>query len=331
MFNSKSILITGGTGSFGIKFVHKILKDYKPKRLVIYSRDELKQFEMAEKYNQSCMRYFLGDVRDSKRLDMAMNDIDICVHAAAMKQVVASEYNPMEAIKTNVLGAENIISSCLKNNVDKVIALSTDKAASPINLYGATKLVSDKLFISANNITGNYKTKFSVVRYGNVVGSRGSVIPFYLDLLKSGKKTLPLTHKEMTRFVITLEQGVNFVIKSFGLMKGAEIFVPKIRSLKVTDLITSFGKGIKFNEIGIRPGEKMHELLFSKDESQNVISFKDFYLIKPSFDLNKKINHKSYKNNRGIAVDKDFEYTSNNKTNHLKVNEIRSLIKKLYK
>ena len=291
MFNSKSILITGGTGSFGVKFIDKILQNYKPKRLVVYSRDELKQFEMNKTYNQKCMRYFLGDVRDSNRLDMAMKDIDICIHSAAMKQVVASEYNPMEAIKTNVLGAENIISSCLKNKVDKVIALSTDKAASPINLYGATKLVSDKLFISANNITGNDKTKFSVVRYGNVVGSRGSVIPFYIDLLKSGKNTLPLTHKDMTRFVITLEQGVDFVIRSIKIMKGAEIFVPKIRSLKVTDLINSLGNKIKTKQIGIRPGEKIHELLFSIDESLNVISFKDFYVIKPSFQLNKKINY----------------------------------------
>ena len=311
MFNNKSILVTGGTGSFGKSFVSMIFKKYNPKKLVIFSRDELKQFEMSNFYsNKKNIRFFIGDIRDQKRLDYALRGIDICVHAAAMKQVVASEYNPLEAVKTNIIGAENVIHSCINNNVDKVIALSTDKASSPINLYGVTKLASDKIFIAANNITGKKKTKFSVVRYGNVAGSRGSVIPFYTSLIKSGKKTLPLTHEDMTRFFITLDEGINFVSKCLKIMKGGEIFIPKISSLKIADLIRLFGNQIKYKVIGIRPGEKIHETLFSKDESSNVLEFPDFFVIKPSITFNKIINYNVYLNNKGKKVHQDFEYTS---------------------
>ena len=265
MFNQKNILITGGTGSFGKKFIETVLKNYKPNKLVIFSRDELKQDELKKKLNSGsnkCLRFFIGDVRDYQRLDLALNGIDYLVHAAALKQVPAAEYNPTEFIKTNILGAENIVRAAIKNNVKKIIALSTDKASNPINLYGATKLVSDKLFISANNYVGDKKVSFSIVRYGNVVNSRGSVIPFFLDLEKKQNKFFPITDEQMTRFLITLEEGVNFVLDSFKRMKGGEIFIPKISSAKIIDIAKAINSNRKHKVIGIRPGKKFRSIIF---------------------------------------------------------------------
>ena len=281
MFNDTTILVTGGTGSFGKHFIKRMLQEHKPKKLIIYSRDELKQFEMQKNFNDPCMRYFIGDVRDVDRLVQAMNQVDFVVHAAALKQVPAAEYNPMECIKTNIHGSENVIQAAIKNSVKKVIALSTDKAANPINLYGATKLASDKLFVSANNIVGDSPTRFSVVRYGNVVGSRGSVVPLFKDLAKK-KSKVPITHKDMTRFWITLEMGVNFVLKNFERMHGGEIFVPKIPSVKVTDLAKAYAPGLEIQEIGIRPGEKLHEIMCPSDDSHLTIEFEEFFVIKPT-------------------------------------------------
>jgi UDP-N-acetylglucosamine 4,6-dehydratase len=254
MFNDKSILITGGTGSFGKRYIQTLLERYRPKRLVVYSRDELKQYEMEQKFHQDCMRYFIGDVRDRDRLIQAMNGVDFVIHAAALKQVPAAEYNPMECIKTNIYGAENVIQAALANNVEKVIALSTDKAANPINLYGATKLASDKLFAAGNNIVGGHRTRFSVVRYGNVVGSRGSVVPFFKQRIADGSDHLPITDARMTRFWITLQQGVDFVLKNFERMHGGEIFVPKIPSVRVVDLARAMAPNLPHRIIGIRPG-----------------------------------------------------------------------------
>ncbi len=267
MFNDKSILITGGTGSFGKRYVKTILERYKPRKLIIFSRDELKQFEMQQEFNQPCMRYFIGDVRDRDRLLQAMSGVDFVIHAAALKQVPAAEYNPMECIKTNVHGAENVIEAALANNVEKVIALSTDKAANPINLYGATKLASDKLFVAANNMAGGRRTVFGVVRYGNVVGSRGSVVPFFEKLVAQGAKNLPITHADMTRFWISLQQGVDFVLKNFERMHGGEIFVPKIPSVRVVDLASAIAPGLGHEIVGIRPGEKLHEIMCPADDS----------------------------------------------------------------
>ncbi|OXR99737.1 UDP-N-acetylglucosamine 4,6-dehydratase (inverting) [Shewanella algae] len=282
MFNNQTILITGGTGSFGQKYTRTLLARYKPKRLIIFSRDELKQFEMQQQFNDPCMRYFIGDVRDSDRLMQAMQDVDYVIHAAAMKQVPAAEYNPMECIKTNIHGAENVIKAAISNKVKKVIALSTDKAASPINLYGATKLASDKLFIAANNIVGSGKTRFAAVRYGNVVGSRGSVVPFFKKLIADGAESLPITHPEMTRFWITLEQGVDFVLKNFARMQGGEIFVPKIPSVRITDLAKAYAPHLEHEIIGIRPGEKMHEIMCPADDSHHTLEFDDHFVITPS-------------------------------------------------
>src|ERR1700688_56092 len=260
MFNDKSILITGGTGSFGKQYVKTILQRFHARKLIIYSRDELKQFEMQQDFPQSCMRFFLGDVRDRDRLIQAMNGVDYVIHAAALKQVPAAEYNPMECIKTNIHGAENVIHAALNNNVEKVIALSTDKAANPINLYGATKLVSDKLFVAANNMVGARETRFSVVRYGNVIGSRGSVVPLFKRQVAGGCDHLPITDANMTRFWITVQQGVDFVLKNFARMHGGEIFVPKIPSMKLVDLASAMAPNLPQRIIGIRPGEKMHEV-----------------------------------------------------------------------
>ncbi len=282
MFNNQTILITGGTGSFGQKYTRTLLARYKPKRLIIFSRDELKQFEMQQQFNDPCMRYFIGDVRDSDRLMQAMQDVDYVIHAAAMKQVPAAEYNPMECIKTNIHGAENVIKAAISNKVKKVIALSTDKAASPINLYGATKLASDKLFIAANNIVGTSKTRFAAVRYGNVVGSRGSVVPFFKKLVADGAESLPITHPEMTRFWITLQQGVDFVLKNFARMQGGEIFVPKIPSVRITELAKAYAPHLEHEIIGIRPGEKMHEIMCPADDSHHTLEFDDHFVITPS-------------------------------------------------
>jgi UDP-N-acetylglucosamine 4,6-dehydratase len=267
MFDGTSILVTGGTGSFGQRFVRTIVARYKPRRVIVFSRDELKQFEMELALNASCMRYFIGDVRDSRRLSQAMRGVDIVVHAAALKQVPAAEYNPMECIKTNIHGAENVIHSALECEVERVIALSTDKAANPINLYGATKLASDKLFVAANNIAGGHRTIFSVARYGNVLGSRGSVVPFFKKLIAEGATELPITDERMSRFWITLQQGVDFVLKSLERMQGGEIFVPKIPSVRILDLAEAMTPGKSGKIVGIRPGEKLQEVMCPADDS----------------------------------------------------------------
>ena len=312
MFNNKSILITGGTGSFGKKYTEILLKKYKPKRLVIYSRDELKQYEMAQIFKDKAMRFFIGDVRDYKRLRTAMNGIDYVIHAAAMKHVPIAEYNPMECIKTNIDGAQNVIDASLECGVSKVIALSTDKACNPVNLYGATKLASDKLFVAANNIVGDKKTRFSVVRYGNVVGSRGSVVPLFKKLIARGEKELPITHEKMTRFWITLEQGVNFVLKNFERMKGGEIFIPKIPSMTMVDLAKALAPDLGVKIIGIRPGEKMHEMMISRDDAHLTYEFDDYYVISPSIQF---LTAQDFSTNalhqKGKLVSEDFEYSSN--------------------
>ncbi|VVE89032.1 UDP-N-acetylglucosamine 4,6-dehydratase (inverting) [Pandoraea bronchicola] len=325
MFNDKSILITGGTGSFGKMYVQTILSRYKPRRLIIYSRDELKQFEMQQQFDAPCMRYFIGDVRDGERLKQAMRDVDFVIHAAALKQVPAAEYNPLECIKTNVHGAENVISAAIACNVKKVIALSTDKAANPINLYGATKLASDKLFVAANNMAGRDGPKFAVVRYGNVVGSRGSVVPFFAKLLAEGTDHLPVTHAEMTRFWISLQDGVNFVLKNFSRMHGGEIFVPKIPSIRITDLVEAMAPGLSIRIVGIRPGEKLHEIMCPADDSHLTLEFADHYVLRPTI----KFHHADldYSTNAlgetGQPVTHGFEYNSGNNPHFLTSEEIR--------
>jgi UDP-N-acetylglucosamine 4,6-dehydratase len=282
VFDNKSILITGGTGSLGQKLTGKILEHYKPKRLIILSRDEFKQAEMQRTFSQKCMRYFIGDVRDRDRLMMACKGVDLIVHAAAMKQVPAAEYNPMECIKTNIGGAENVIAAALENEVSRVVALSTDKAANPLNLYGATKLCSDKLFVAANNIVGDARSRFSVVRYGNVVGSRGSVVPLFQDLVARGADYIPITDPRMTRFWITLDRGVEFVMSCFERMNGGEIFIPKIPSVRIIDLAKAIAPNIPTQTIGIRPGEKIHEFMIPADDVERTIEFTDFFLITPA-------------------------------------------------
>lgn len=283
MFNDKSILITGGTGSFGQRYVHTLLSRYRPARVIVFSRDELKQYEMQQRFDAHCMRYFLGDVRDPQRLLQAMNGVDYVIHAAALKQVPAAEYNPMECIKTNVHGAENVIQAAIANRVEKVIALSTDKAANPINLYGATKLASDKLFVAANNIVGGGRTRFAVVRYGNVVGSRGSVVPLFERLVRERAQSLPITDPRMTRFWISLQQGVDFVLENFARMRGGEIFVPKIPSARIVDLAAAMAPGLPQKVIGIRPGEKLHEMMISADDARSTADLGDRYAIEPAF------------------------------------------------
>jgi len=318
MFNDKSILITGGTGSFGKKYIKMILEKYQPERIIVLSRDELKQFEMQQVYNAPCMRYFLGDVRDLNRLNEAMEGVDYVIHAAAMKQVPAAEYNPMECIKTNINGAENVIKAAIKNSVKKVIALSTDKAANPINLYGATKLASDKLFVAANNMVGKKDTRFSVVRYGNVVGSRGSVVPFFEKLIAEGVKELPITHSDMTRFMITLEAGVNFVLKNFERMQGGEIFIPKIPSMKMTELAKAMAPKLPIKIIGIRPGEKLDEIMCPSDDSHLTLEFDDHYVICPSIQFAHKSDFtKNMMGEKGSQVEAGFEYNSGNNTEWL--------------
>ena len=327
MLTNKNILITGGTGSFGKQFVRTILKNYKPNKIIIYSRDELKQFEMAQKFNDKCMRYFIGDVRDLPRLQKAMVGVDYVVHAAALKHVPIAEYNPMECIKTNVMGAQNIIDACIDNNVKYTIALSTDKAASPANLYGASKLVSDKLFVAANNLRGEHDIKFSVVRYGNVLGSRGSVIPFFKNLIDNGATSLPITEPHMTRFWITLQEGVNFVLTNFARMQGGEIFVPKIPSMKMTEMAKAIAPHLEQEIIGIRPGEKLHEVMCPLDDSHLTLEFHDHFVIKPSITFSAPINYtKNNLNESGIAVKQGFEYNSRDNTIWLSHQE---LLKKL--
>lgn len=324
MFDNKTILITGGTGSFGQKYTKTILEQYKPKRLIVFSRDELKQYEMQQIYNAPCMRYFIGDVRDADRLKQAFKDVDYVIHAAALKQVPAAEYNPMECIKTNIHGAENVIRAAISNNVKKVIALSTDKAASPINLYGATKLVSDKLFVAANNVVGDGVTRFSAVRYGNVVGSRGSVVPFFKQQIANGATSLPITHPDMTRFWISLQDGVDFVLKNFARMQGGEIFVPKIPSIRIIDIAQAYGPGLSQEIVGIRPGEKMHEVMCPGDDSHHTIEFDDHFVITPSIKFFSR--ESDYTSNllgeKGRLVEQGFEYHSGNNPHFLSVSEI---------
>ncbi len=309
MFDGKTILVTGGTGSFGKKFVETLIKRFSFKRIIVFSRDELKQYEMAQEFGQNFIKYMIGDVRDFERLKMAMRGVDFVVHAAALKHVPIAEYNPMECIKTNIHGAENVINAAIENGVKKVIALSTDKAANPISLYGATKLASDKLFISANNLTSD--TRFSVVRYGNVIGSRGSVVPFFIKKIKEGAKKLPITDERMTRFLITLEEGVEFVLKSFQRMKGGEIFVPKIPSMRIVDLAKALAPDIPIEIVGIRAGEKLHEVMCPADESHLTIEFKDHFVIEPTikFPDNRDFFCNELKE-CGKRVKRGFEYNS---------------------
>jgi len=326
MFDGKSILITGGTGSFGKKFTKTLLEQHKPRRVVIFSRDELKQFEMQQDFVSERLRFFLGDVRDSERLRQAMRGIDYVIHAAALKQVPAAEYNPMECIKTNVHGAENVITAALENNVERVIALSTDKAANPINLYGATKLASDKLFVAANNIAGDRQVRFGVVRYGNVVGSRGSVVPFFAKLIDEGASLLPITDPRMTRFWITLQQGVDFVITNFARMRGGEIFVPKIPSIRIVDLAKAMAPDLPTEVIGIRPGEKLHEIMCPADDSHLTLEFHDHYVIRPTIKFYRQdIDYtKNALDEIGEPVEQGFEYNSGTNPNFLATDEINA-------
>jgi len=333
MFNNKTILITGGTGSFGKEFLEFVIKNYKPKKFIIYSRDEYKQFKVNEKFPDTkykFLRFFLGDVRDQERLKSAMRGVDYVIHAAALKHVPAAEYNPIEFVKTNIYGAENVIQAAISQKVEKVIALSTDKAANPINLYGATKLASDKIFIAANNIKGRQSTSFSIVRYGNVAGSRGSVLPLFKNLSEKKEKFFPVTDKEMTRFWITLNQSIKFVVKCFSRMSGGETFVPKIPSVKVTDIAKAIDQKMKIKVVGIRPGEKIHELMCPNESSHVTLEFKDHYVICPlsldSFGVKNYLVNKI--GEKGKKVPTGFEYSSN-KNKFLSVSEIRNLNKKI--
>lgn len=320
-WKNKVVLITGGTGSFGQKFVETMLEKYKPKKLIIFSRDELKQFEMSHKFSHPSLRYFIGDVRDLERLRRAFYGVHIVVHAAALKQVPSCEYNPFEAIKTNIIGAENIITAAIDQGVEKVIALSTDKAANPVNLYGATKLCSDKLFIASNAYAAERNTRFSVVRYGNVIGSRGSVIPFFKERAKTG--VVPITDKRMTRFWISLEEGVDFVIKCFNIMHGGELFIPKIPTMKIMDLKDAVAPECKHKVVGIRPGEKLHEVLLPVEEARHTLEFDGMYLVQPDFIWWKGTNHKN-----GKPVPENFEYRSNDSKLQLSIKKLRELVQK---
>jgi len=326
MLDGKNVLITGGTGSFGKKATEIILKRYKPNKLIIFSRDELKQFEMAQQFPDSkygCMRYFIGDVRDKERLDRAFRNVDFVIHAAALKQVPAAEYNPFEAVKTNILGAQNVINVAIDQHVKKVVALSTDKAANPINLYGATKLCSDKLFIAGNSYVGRDDTTFSVVRYGNVLGSRGSVIPFFMERKKTG--VLSITDPRMTRFWITLEQGVDFVLKCFERMVGGELFVPKIPSMKIMDLAKAICPDCEMKIVGIRAGEKLYEVMVPKDDARRTLEYADYYLIQPDF----RYFERRFNGEKGKPVPNGFEYNSGTNPWFLSTDEMNEMIEKL--
>ncbi|PVZ13729.1 MULTISPECIES: UDP-N-acetylglucosamine 4,6-dehydratase (inverting) [unclassified Pseudomonas] len=327
MFDGKSILITGGTGSFGQRFIRRLLEQYRPRRVVVFSRDELKQYEMQQYFDAPCMRYFLGDVRDADRLKAALRGIDFVVHAAALKQVPAAEYNPGECIRTNVNGAENVIAAAIENGVEKVVALSTDKAASPVNLYGATKLLSDKLFVAANNIAGRDATRFCVVRYGNVAGSRGSVVPYFRRLLAEGADHLPITDERMTRFWITLDHGVQFVMDSFARMHGGEIFVPKLPSIHITDLASALAPGLPRHTVGIRPGEKLHELMVPQDDARMTLEFAQHYTIQPAVRFTQvEVDFAiDATGDTGVPVAEDFEYRSDTNPQFLDVQAIRAM------
>jgi UDP-N-acetylglucosamine 4,6-dehydratase/5-epimerase len=318
---NQTVLVTGGTGSFGKKFVKKIL-EYDVKKVIVFSRDELKQYEMAQEYNEPRLRFFIGDVRDKERLYRAFDGVDIVIHAAAMKQVPACEYNPFEAVKTNIHGAQNVIEAAIDRGVKRVIALSTDKACSPVNLYGATKLASDKLFVAANSYVGDKETRFSVVRYGNVVGSRGSVVPFFKKIRHTGK--LPITDERMTRFWITLDQGVQFVLDSLQRMRGGEIFVPKIPSMRVVDLATAIAPECEIEIVGIRPGEKLHEAMITEDDARHTVEFDTYYVIQPEFPWWSRESVKG-----GKSLPEGFKYTSDTNTEWLTVEELRALVEEM--
>lgn len=330
IFENKNVLVTGATGSFGRHFISKVLENGKPRRLVVFSRDELKQFEMQQVLPESehPIRYFIGDVRDRDRLFRACAGVDIVVHAAAMKHISAAEYNPTECIATNIVGAQNLIDAAIQNGVQRVVALSTDKAANPINLYGATKLCSDKLFVAANNLAGHHHTRFSVVRYGNVIGSRGSVIPFFKKLIQEGTRTLPVTHPDMTRFVISLDQGVDFVANAVSEMTGGELFVPKLPSIKIVDLIPYMGEGLDYKVVGIRAGEKLHEIMIPLEESRNVIDLGSYYVIQPAFNWwNTSAFHKKVETSDvAKVITEPFEYASDTNDWWLKEDELLAAI-----
>lgn len=318
-FKGKSILVTGGTGSFGKKFIRAVLDQPEARRVIVYSRDELKQFEMRQQFpNETRLRYFIGDVRDAQRLDRALDGVDVVVHAAALKQVPAAEYNPAEAVKTNINGAQNVIDASIDRGVERVIALSTDKASSPVNLYGATKLVSDKLFVAGNAYAGSKRTRFSVVRYGNVVGSRGSVVPFFKQMAATG--TIPITDPRMTRFWITLDQGVRFVVESLKRMQGGEIFVPKIPSMKVTDLARVIAPDAAIKVVGIRPGEKLHEEMISPSDARRTLDQGDRFVIQPEMEWWR--DHSI----EGKSVAPDFSYASDTNTEWLDEAQLRAMI-----
>lgn len=320
MLSGKTVLLTGGTGSFGKAFVRKALKEYNPKKIIIYSRDEFKQYQMAQMFPSDKLRFFIGDVRDQQRLYRALSaGVDYVIHAAAMKQVPASEYNPFEAVQTNIIGAQNLISAALEAGVEKVVALSTDKACNPVNLYGATKLCSDKLFVAANVYAGKMITRFSVVRYGNVIGSRGSVVPLFKELAAKGE--VPVTDERMTRFWITLPQAVKFVVDSFEIMSGGELFIPKIPSMKLIDLAKAIAPGCRFNIIGVRPGEKLHEIMISSDDSRNLYELAERYIKMPDFPFWKIIVPQG-----AHKVDEGFEFASDTNDRWLNIEELKELL-----
>ncbi|MEM8986471.1 MAG: UDP-N-acetylglucosamine 4,6-dehydratase (inverting) [Pseudomonadota bacterium] len=328
--NDKVILVTGGTGSFGHKFVEHVIAEFKPKKLIIFSRDELKQYEMAQRFSPEThrfLRYFIGDVRDRDRLEMAMRDVDYVIHAAALKHVPIAEYNPFECIRTNVMGAENVVQAAIRRGVKRVVALSTDKAASPINLYGASKLASDKIFVAANNLAGADGARFSVVRYGNVVGSRGSVIPFFKKLLNDGATRLPITDPRMTRFWITLNQGVNFVISSLEAMKGGEIFVPKIPSMNIVELAMTIAPGTPQDIVGIRPGEKLHEVMVPEDDSRATLEMSDRYVILPPHYGSPR---ETYIEEGAASVPDGFRYSSETNPERLDARALQTLLSETF-
>ncbi|WP_448207957.1 UDP-N-acetylglucosamine 4,6-dehydratase (inverting) [Azospirillum sp. sgz302134] len=326
LFNGRSILVTGGTGSFGRRFVETVLRRAKPRRVIVFSRDEFKQYEMQQHLGPewaSTLRFFIGDVRDRERLELAMREVDLCVHAAALKHVPAAEYNPMECIHTNVYGAENVVRAALNTGVQRVIALSTDKAANPVNLYGASKLASDKIFIAANNLSGSLGTRFSVVRYGNVVGSRGSVIPLFRKMIAEGADALPVTDERMTRFWITLQHGVDFVVSCFALMQGGEIFVPKIPSMRIVEVARTLAPHLPHKVVGIRPGEKLHEVMITEDDSRQTFELSDRYVIEPTFAF---WTHEPYERLGARAVADGFRYASDNNSDWLDAEQLTRLI-----
>jgi UDP-N-acetylglucosamine 4,6-dehydratase len=326
LLRGKRILVTGGTGSFGKAFIDRVLEFAPRERVVVFSRDELKQYEMEQSFpseRNANLRFFLGDVRDLQRLEMAMRDIDYVIHAAALKQVPAAEYNPFECIHTNVLGAENVVRAALRNQVKRVIALSTDKASNPINLYGASKLASDKIFVAANHLSGSTKVRFSVVRYGNVMGSRGSVVPLFRKLIAQGADSLPITDEKMTRFSITLREGVDFVLSCLDIMRGGEIFVPKIPSVKIVDLARTMAPNLKHRIVGIRPGEKLHETMITEGDARSTIEMPDRYVIEPAFAW---WDRSTFESTSAIRVADDFRYSSDTNPDWLKPEQLKLML-----